>query len=115
MNYVFRKWQQGDKLPSNWAGKSLPLTYVLLLDNIQIGAAILGLCGPNNIFFIEIFEPYRRQGHGTVFINYIEAEVKKMGYNHITAFPVIDDTIWLKWGFVLEKIIDGDRLMKKKI
>ena len=116
MSYVFRKWRQGDRLPSNWVGKPPPeLTYVLFFSNLQIGAAILGGLGPNNILFIEIFEPYRRQGHGRVFVNYIEKEVKRMGHDYITAFPVIDDTFWAKLGFELEKIIDGDKLMKKKI
>ena len=116
MSYVFRKWQPGDKLPSNWAGKApSESTYVLFFNSVQIGAVILGWHGPNNIFFIEIFEPYRRRGHGTVFINYIEAEIKKMGYDHITAFPVIDDTVWLRWGFTIEEIIDGNKLMKMKI
>lgn len=115
MSYMFRRWQPGDKLPSNWTGVPPSSAYALFFGNTQIGAAILGWSDLNNIFFIEIFEPHRKQGHGTVFISKIEEEIKKMGYDYITAFPVIDDTVWLKWGFKLEKVIDEDKLMKKKI
>jgi hypothetical protein len=75
----------------------------------------MGWEGPNNIFFIEIFEPFRRKGHGNVFIRKIEEEVKKMGCKCVTAYPVIDESIWLKWGFKVEKVVKGDKLLKKEL
>lgn len=68
----------------------------------------------NNVFFIEIFEPHRKKGYGTFFIKKIEEEVKKLGFNFITAYPVLDESVWVKWGYVVDAIEkDGNMLMKK--
>jgi GNAT superfamily N-acetyltransferase len=69
--------------PSNFAG--VP-TYVLFCGDTQLGSAVMGWHGENNVFFIEIFEPHRKKGYGTFFIKKIEEEVKKLGFNFITAY-----------------------------
>jgi len=116
MSYTFRKWIPNDRLPSNWSGAVPPnSSFVLFYNNNQVGAAIMGWLDPNNIFFVEIFEPYRRKGHGRYFVEKIGEELKEMGYSDITAFPVIDETVWIKLGFIVEKVIDGDKLLKKNL
>jgi len=116
MSYLFRKWTKEDRLPSNWAGKPPPdNSYVLFYNDEQVGTAIMGYEGPNNIFFIEIFEPYRKSGHGRYFVEKIAEELKNKGYSDITAFPVIDETVWTRLGFNVEKVIDGDKLLKKNL
>lgn len=110
--YIFRRWKKGDRVPTrcNFAD------YVIFYEGAQVGAAAMGWFGPNNIFFTEIFEPYRHKGHGTVFIKEIEKEVKKLGYNVITAYPVLDETVWIKGGYRIEETEkDGNMKLKKDL
>lgn len=110
--YVFRRWNEGDRVPSRYTDAD----YVIFHEGTQVGAAAMGLFGLNNIFFIEIFEPYRNQGHGTVFVGEIEKAVKRLGHDFITAYPVLDETVWIKWGYRIEEIEeDGNKKMKKDL
>lgn len=112
--YVFRKWKKGDRVPSMYVGAA---DYVILYEGVQVGAVAMGLFDHyNNVFFIEIFEPHQRQGHGTVFIREIEREVRKSGFEVITAYPVLDETVWVKWGYEIEETEkDGNMKLKKDL
>jgi len=70
---------------------------------------------PNNVALIEIFEPFRGKGHGKVFIKKIEEEVKKRGYDYITAYPVTNEEFWLCEGYEVEKVEGKRKLLKKKL
>ena len=114
MSYVFRRWREGDKRPTMWSGRLPAETYVLLYEETQVGVAILGHA-PNNVALIEIFEPFRGKGHGKVFIKKIEEEVKKKGYDCITAYPVTNEEFWLREGYEVEKVEGKRKLLKKKL
>ena len=107
---LFRKGKEGDRPPSMYVG--IP-TCVLICEDTQIGSAIMI---QNNVHFIEIFEPHRRKGYGTFFIRRIEEEVKRQGFDFITAYPVLDEGIWVKWDYRIERVEkDGNMLLKKNL
>lgn len=110
-DYIFRRWRKGDRAPSRYTADP---DYVIFHEGVQIGSAAMGWFGSNNIFFIEIFEPYQRQGHGTVFIQKIEKDVKKLGFDVITAYPVSDETVWVKWGYEIEETEKNGNMKLRK-